>query len=99
LRRVWRAVSIAFARVSPGDRRFGPSRGFQRNVNRHGTVPSRDVIKIGNVDRKILIDELVPERDAERFQTRAGLVIGPNAIGPDQKNQVRNGRRSVGSLG
>jgi hypothetical protein len=62
-------------------------------------IPGSRVVVVGNVDLEILLDQLVAEADAERFQACAGLVVGANAVGTNEKHEVRNNGSSVRRFG
>ena len=70
--------------------------GLERDVQRNGSVPRRQVIEIRNVHLKTLFDELIAKGHSERFEAGASEVVRPDAVGPDQKHDVGNRRRSIG---
>jgi hypothetical protein len=61
-------------------------------------VPGLDVVEVGEVDFPVLVGQLVSEGDPERLEPPSGLVIGPDAVGPDEEEDVRDDRLAVGRL-
>ena len=48
---------------------LGPKRRFQRQIQWHRAVPGRQVVEVGDIDRQVLFDQLVAERDTQRLKT------------------------------
>ena len=72
---------------------------LERNVKRRGSVPRRQIVEVRDVDCQVLFNQLVAECDAQGLETRTGEIIGGDAVGPDQENDVRNRGSAVGSIG
>jgi len=86
-------------RGSRGHGRIRPRGGLQGHFQGDRTVPRREIVEVGDVDDEILFDQLVPKGDSQRLETRASLVVGTDAIGSNQENEVRNGRCTVRRVG
>jgi hypothetical protein len=68
---------------------------FQRDC----AIPGGCVVVVGYVDLEILLDQLVAKADTERLQACARLVVGANAVGPNEKHEVRDNGGSVRRFG
>ena len=63
-------------------------------IQRHGAVPGLHIVEIGDVDRQVLLDQLVTERDPQRLEPRPRLIIGADAVRPDEEHEIRHRRRA-----
>ena len=61
--------------------------------------PLGEVRQVGILDRLILFDQLVAEGQAERFELGAGLVVGADAVGTDDEQDIRDDRGAIGARG
>ncbi len=65
---------------------------------RGGTVPGLEVVEVGEVDLPVLVGQLVAEGDPQRFEPPPGLVIGADAVGADEEEDVGDDRLAVGGV-
>ena len=78
---------------------FRVAAGELGRLQRHRAIPGLHVVEVGDLDREVLLDQLVTEGDSQRLEPRAGLIIRADPVRADEEDEVRDGRRTVGRLG